>query len=173
MTDIIVKIMVEVLNILGIATKEIKQGRTSELPIRLLRIGSTDRCSEKYLKKLLGKMEIEDSLKRLDKLTQEEVRMAAARLLKITDEVDDKVTTIDNEVKGIGGKVNDIGDTVRVVHDGTRSVYFPTHSFVIVYAARWKRNKSNRTTDGKRGDCNYAIYGKQRQRSDEFVVWRS
>ena len=34
MTDIIVKIMIEVLNILGIATKEIKQGRTSELSIR-------------------------------------------------------------------------------------------------------------------------------------------
>ncbi len=35
MTDIIVKIMVEVLNILAIATKEIKQGRTSELSIPL------------------------------------------------------------------------------------------------------------------------------------------
>ena len=35
MTDILVKIMVEVLNILGTATKEIKQGRTSELPICL------------------------------------------------------------------------------------------------------------------------------------------
>jgi len=31
MTDIIVKIMVEVLSILSIATKEIKQGRASEL----------------------------------------------------------------------------------------------------------------------------------------------
>jgi hypothetical protein len=30
MTDIIVKIMVEVLNVLAIATKEIKQGRASE-----------------------------------------------------------------------------------------------------------------------------------------------
>ena len=35
MTDIIVKIMVEVLNILGIATKEMKQGRTSQLSIPL------------------------------------------------------------------------------------------------------------------------------------------
>ncbi len=35
MTDIIVKIMVEVLNILAIATKEIKQGRTSELSVPL------------------------------------------------------------------------------------------------------------------------------------------
>jgi hypothetical protein len=34
MTDIIVKIMVEVLNVFAIATKEIRQGRTSELPIR-------------------------------------------------------------------------------------------------------------------------------------------
>jgi hypothetical protein len=30
MMDIIIQIMVEVLSILGIATKEIKQGRTSE-----------------------------------------------------------------------------------------------------------------------------------------------
>jgi hypothetical protein len=32
MTDIIVKIMVEVLNVFAIATKEIRQGRTSKLP---------------------------------------------------------------------------------------------------------------------------------------------
>ena len=39
LTDIIVKIMVEVLNIFAIATKEIKQGRTSEIPIiHVLRI---------------------------------------------------------------------------------------------------------------------------------------
>lgn len=35
MTDIITKIMVEVLNTLGIVTKEIKKGRTSELSIAL------------------------------------------------------------------------------------------------------------------------------------------
>ena len=41
MTDIIVKIMAEVLNVFAIATKEIRQGRTSELPIRvhLYRLG--------------------------------------------------------------------------------------------------------------------------------------
>ena len=42
MTDIIVKIMIEVLNILGIATKEIRQGRTSELPYAYICIGPTD-----------------------------------------------------------------------------------------------------------------------------------
>ncbi|KAN0141118.1 hypothetical protein V8E53_000874 [Lactarius tabidus] len=74
MTDIIVKIMAEVLNVFAIATKEIRQGRT-----------------KRYLKKLLGKTEIEDALKRLDKLTQEEALMATAQLLKLTHGVSNTV----------------------------------------------------------------------------------
>ncbi|KAH8986689.1 hypothetical protein EDB92DRAFT_1229619 [Lactarius akahatsu] len=82
MTDIIVKIMVEVLGILAISTKEIKQGRT-----------------KKYLKKLAGRTELEDALKRLDKLTQEEARMAAAQLLKIAHNVENKVTQLIDDGK--------------------------------------------------------------------------
>ena len=98
MTDIIVQIMVEVLNVFAIATNEIRQGLTSEPPIRLLYIGSTDRCAERYLKKLLGKTEIEDALKKLDRLTQEELRMAMAQLLKVAE---------------------DVSNTVKLVRDGT------------------------------------------------------
>jgi hypothetical protein len=36
------------------------------------------------VKKLIGKKEIEDALKRLDKLTQEEARMAAAENLRLS-----------------------------------------------------------------------------------------
>ena len=36
------------------------------------------------MKKLIGKKEMEDALKRLDKLTQDEARMAAAEILKLT-----------------------------------------------------------------------------------------
>ena len=43
MTDIIVKIMVEVLNIFALATKEIRQGLTSKPPIRFLSIDSAHR----------------------------------------------------------------------------------------------------------------------------------
>ncbi|KAN0128635.1 hypothetical protein V8E53_013554 [Lactarius tabidus] len=67
MTDIIVKIMIEVLNIFAIATKEMRRGRAT-----------------KFMKKLLGKKEMEDALKRLDKLTQDEARMSAAEILKLT-----------------------------------------------------------------------------------------
>ncbi|KAH9055272.1 hypothetical protein EDB87DRAFT_1824770 [Lactarius vividus] len=79
MTDIIIKIMIEVLNIFAIATKELRQSR-----------------AKRYLNKLIGKKEIEDALKRLDKLTQEEARMAAAETLKLTHIVDNKVTTVVN-----------------------------------------------------------------------------
>ena len=62
------------------------------------------------MKKLLGKTEIEDALRRLDKLTQEEVRMAATQLLKITHGIDDVV-------KGVDDKVKDVSDTVKLVLD--------------------------------------------------------
>jgi len=48
------------------------------------------------VKKLLGKNDIEDALKRLDTLTQEEARMAIAEVLKVTQRVDDKVTALTN-----------------------------------------------------------------------------
>ena len=83
MTDIIVKIMIEVLSTLGIATKEITQKRASELmPIDLSSL--TYVLIEKYVKKLLGRNDLEDVLKRLDVLTQEEARMATAEILKTT-----------------------------------------------------------------------------------------
>ena len=72
MVDIMVKIMVEVLAILGIATKKIKQGCTSEK--FYTKIPSlTENYSEKYLKSLAGRTYLEDALKKLDMLTWEEV----------------------------------------------------------------------------------------------------
>lgn len=84
MTDIITKIMVEVLTIFGIATKEIKQGRGSESPSLVIISISTESRPERFLKKLAGRTDIEDALKRLDRLTQAEARMVLAEVLKIT-----------------------------------------------------------------------------------------
>ena len=66
----------------------------------------------------MGKTNIEDALRRLDKLTQEEVRMATAQLLELTHVVGDKVTRIDDNVKGVDDKVKDVGDCVKLVLDG-------------------------------------------------------
>jgi hypothetical protein len=68
---------------------------------------STDFCSEKYLKKVAGMSGIEDALARLDLLTQEEVRMAAAQGLKATHAVHDEVKGVDDKVQQVA---DDIGD---------------------------------------------------------------
>jgi hypothetical protein len=58
------------------------------------------------MKKLVGRTDIEDALNRLDRLTQDEVRMAAAQGLKATHEVDDKVQGVDNKVRDVDDKID-------------------------------------------------------------------
>ncbi|KAH9019340.1 hypothetical protein EDB83DRAFT_2556025, partial [Lactarius deliciosus] len=77
MKDTIVKIMVEVLGIFGIVTKEMKQGR-----------------AKKYLKKLVGRRDVEDALGRLDRLTQQEVQMAIVQVLQVSHDVKNGVQTV-------------------------------------------------------------------------------
>ena len=100
MIDIIAEIMVEVISILGIVTKEIGQGRTS-MPSPIDISPKIDLHAEKYLKKLLGRKDVEDALQRLDKLTQEEARMAAAEALTITCGIDDKVLGVDHKIGSV------------------------------------------------------------------------
>ena len=90
MIDMIVKIMVEIISILSIATVEIRQRRRSELIASNLSFLSQISLG-KYLNRLLGKTDIETALKRLDTLTQEEARMAIAEVLKVTHIMDDKM----------------------------------------------------------------------------------
>ena len=65
------------------------------------------------MKKLVGRTDIEDVLVRLDVLTQDEVRMAAAQGLKATHEVDDKVKNVEGKVQGVDNKVQGVDDRVR------------------------------------------------------------
>jgi len=67
---------------------------------------STESCSEKYVKKLVGRSNIEDALVQLDRLTQEEALMAAVQSLKVTHDVDDKVQGVDDRVRDVDDKLD-------------------------------------------------------------------
>ena len=135
MMNTIILIMVEVLSILGVATEEIGQGRMSEQFIMSMS-PLTERCSEKYGKKLIGRTDMEDALKRLDKLTQEEARMAIAQNLKATytvDErlrgvaetvvaIDDRVAGVDDRVAGVDDRVARVDDKVAIVDDSVKVI---------------------------------------------------
>ncbi len=82
MTDVIIKIMVELLSVLALASKQVKQGRLSQcastctLPVA--------QCSTvKFAKKIRGESEIEAVLQRLDRLTREEAQMTVAQTLGV------------------------------------------------------------------------------------------
>jgi methyl-accepting chemotaxis protein len=62
---------------------------------------------------LVGNTDIEDSLQRLDRLTQEEARMASAELLKVTHTVDGKVDDVQDDVHDVGNKVQDVENRVQ------------------------------------------------------------
>jgi len=82
MADIIVKIMIELLAVLSLATKQIRQGRFSKCAI-MYELSVTQFSTEKFAKKLLGEHEVEAVLHRLDRLIQEEARITGAQTLSV------------------------------------------------------------------------------------------
>jgi hypothetical protein len=79
MTDMIIKIMLELLSVFALATKQIKQGRFSECAITYT-LPAVQCSTVKFAKKLLFKeREIENVLERLDRLTHDEARATIAQ----------------------------------------------------------------------------------------------
>ena len=93
MGEVIFKTMVEVLAILAIATKEVNRSRASE-SVSIHRLLLANFSLGKFMKRLLGRNDIEDALKRVDSLTQEGFRMATAAKLAFMHgkRMDDNVT---------------------------------------------------------------------------------
>ena len=85
MAEILVKIMVELLSSLGLATKQIMQRRSSKSLISqvLQSFTSIKRRVVKFVKKLFGENDVEAVLQRLDRLTQDEARATAAQTLVV------------------------------------------------------------------------------------------
>jgi len=97
MTEVIVKIMVELLSVLALALKQIEQGRFSKYALSHTLFMALY-ATEKFTKKLLRESEIEAALQRLDRLTKEEAEVTAAQTL---------------------GVVHGLVGSIRVVMEGT------------------------------------------------------
>ena len=112
---VIVKIMVEVLGIFAILTKEIKQGKTSQsITDRTSSIADRDTVTyfKRYLKTVIGSADISDALEKLDRLTNEEFMMAVAQIWKV-------VHGIQGGVEGATKKIGEVKDElVRKLDEG-------------------------------------------------------
>ena len=128
MTDKMVEITVEVLDILATATKEMKQSRASEFVLHMMPL-QIHVGLEKFVKKVAGRTDLEDGVKKLDKLTLEEVAMASAQTLRIAHKIDNKVTGVGHDVRGVDEKaqviitqVRDVKHEVQVVSEKVDAV---------------------------------------------------
>jgi hypothetical protein len=90
--------------------------------------------SEKYVKKLFGRTDLEDALKRLDKLTHDEARTAVAQNLKATHTVDERVARVE--------------DTVTVIADGKQKCSVIDMVFTLDVPSR-KGRKGNHPTNSQ------------------------
>ncbi|KAI0262644.1 hypothetical protein BGY98DRAFT_1192557, partial [Russula aff. rugulosa BPL654] len=77
LTEAVVKIMVVLLSVLALASKQIKQGRFM-----------------KFAKKLLGESDVETALQRLDRLTQDEARITVAQTWSVVHGLVESVKAI-------------------------------------------------------------------------------
>lgn len=84
MTEILVKILIELLSTLALGTQQIKQGRLSKHAMLFKDVSLlVHRSVEKLGKKILGENDVEAVLQRLDRLNQEEVRTTTAQILEV------------------------------------------------------------------------------------------
>ena len=78
--------------------------------------------SEKFLTRVIGRTDLEDGIKRLDKLTNEEVAMASAQLLKVAHNIDKNVTEVNEGVRRVDENVLVVKSEVQIVNDGINAV---------------------------------------------------
>src|SRR5260221_2018186 len=123
----------------------------------------TERFSEKYVKKLFKNRDnwtdVEDGLKRLDRLTQQEAEMAAAQVLKATHAVDDAgrvrgvadiALNVDNRMTGVIDQLNGIDDMVAVGRDGTQYTFSQSSKIYLTPDVhRWKRVQGSHATSSR------------------------
>lgn len=83
--------------------------------------------TEKLIKRLMGKTDLEQALERLDMLTKEENLMAAARNLEVTNRIDDKVATIKDVVHDVDGNVITTKELTQRIHDNVKVIKHGAH----------------------------------------------
>jgi hypothetical protein len=98
--ELLGKIMAQIVSILALSTKAMTERRMSAL-IDAVCSFLADYFSEKLLKRLMGKTDVEDALLRLDSLTKEESLMVAARNLEVTHAIQVLVENIDEKLSGL------------------------------------------------------------------------
>ena len=117
--------MAQLLSILALSTKAMTDRKFSEV-VQSMCIFLADYGSEKFLRKLVGRKDVEDAVSRLDMLTKEESLMVMARNLEVTHRIDGVVHDVDSNVKATKVLTEDIDGDVKatkvLVEDNVKGI---------------------------------------------------
>ena len=121
-TELLGKIIAQILFILALSTRVMTERRLSKLTPAQYSLA--DYVSEKFFKKLIGKTDVEDAFLRLESLTNEESLMTVAKNLEVTFDIDGNVKRI--QVRVIERATQSIDQNVKASHERTQC--FPSIS---------------------------------------------
>ena len=156
MTLLLGKIMAQVLSVLALSTKEMKQ-RSISGPIHLIFSFVADYETEKLMKRIAGRTDVEDAVQRLDVLTKEENLMTAARNSEVTHRVDVNVNETKELTRDVRDNVITIDENVKVTRHGARKSFeifinFTDPCLSVVETAIDEQQRSS-DPDGFMADC--------------------
>jgi hypothetical protein len=143
-TELLGKIMAQILSILALSTKEMTERWTNALTDAVCSF-LAGYFSEKFLKWLMGKTNVEDALLRLDSLMKEENLRVAAENLEVAYRVDGNVETMArNQLReklrswlSPPNPSKNHNETSKMQHAGTSSWFIQGDTF-----RDWKNNGS-------------------------------
>lgn len=116
LTVSLARLMAEVLSILAFSTKVMKEGRTSGF-ISLMHTALAEHDTEKFMKRVIGRTDVEDALQQLNMLTHESLNLMATAT---TSQVAHQVHEIVTEIKEV---VHDVGDNAKATRKIADRVY--------------------------------------------------
>jgi len=123
------------------------------------------------MKKLIGRADVEEALKRLDKLTHEEARMATTEVLKATHTVDGRVRGVSYQVVGVDDRVAGVDERVRVVADKVSEVIDGTQSSTNLSSVSSRKETSDHRAPRRKGsEGSHATNSRQCRPNQTFVV---
>jgi transcriptional regulator len=103
------------------------------------------------VRKLLGRNDVEDALKKLDTLTIEEARMAITENLNVTHSVENKVTVLIESGQEALKVTKRVDNKVSILIDGGQDAFsLVIHALLNMDTARCERNKCSHTAVSRR-----------------------
>ena len=134
--------MAQVLSVLALSTKEMKQ-RSISGPIHLIFSFVADYETEKLMKRIAGRTDVEDAVQRLDVLTKEENLMMAARNLEATHRVDVNVNETKELTRDVRDNVITIDENVKVTRHGAQNSFEIFINFTDRASQLWRQQLMN------------------------------